>query len=42
MTKLSRRCFLTRGMAGAGMLAGASAIGGALLTTRMAFGAPEQ
>ena len=39
MSKISRRRFLTRGMGGLGALAGASVLGGSLLTTRMAFGA---
>jgi uncharacterized protein (DUF1501 family) len=40
MTRMTRRRFLTRGVTSVGALAGAAALGGSLLTTRMAFGAP--
>ena len=40
MTRITRRRFLTQGVASAGALAGAAALGGSLLTTRMVFGAP--
>jgi uncharacterized protein (DUF1501 family) len=40
MTRITRRRFLTQGVTSAGALAGAAALGGSLLTTRMVFGAP--
>ncbi len=40
MTHITRRRFLSQGAAGAGALAAASLTGGALWTTRLAFGAP--
>ena len=40
MSRITRRRFLTRGVTGLGALAGASVLGGSLLTTRMAFSAP--
>ena len=40
MSRMTRRRFLSRGAMGVGALAGATALGGSLLTTRMAFGAP--
>ena len=41
MTRMTRRRFLTRGASSVGALAGAAALGGPLLTTRMVFGAPN-
>lgn len=41
MTQMTRRRFLSRGATSLGALAGAAALGGTLLTTRMAFGAPN-
>ena len=41
MARISRRGFLSHGAASVGALAGASLLGNALLTTRMAFGAPN-
>jgi uncharacterized protein (DUF1501 family) len=39
MTHITRRRFLSQGVASVSVLAGAAALGGSLLTTRMAFGA---
>ncbi|MBS0389358.1 MAG: hypothetical protein JSR15_12845, partial [Proteobacteria bacterium] len=39
MTRLSRRRFLSQGMAGAGVFAAGSLLGGGLCTTRLAFSA---
>jgi len=39
MPRITRRRFLSHGMAGVSALAGAAALGGSLMTTRMAFGA---
>jgi uncharacterized protein (DUF1501 family) len=41
MTPMTRRRFLTQGATSVGALAGAVALGGSLLTTRMAFAAPS-
>lgn len=41
MNLMTRRRFLSRGVTSLGTLAGAAALGGTLLTTRMAFGAPN-
>jgi uncharacterized protein (DUF1501 family) len=41
MNRMTRRRFLSRGVTSLGTLAGAAALGGTLLTTRMAFGAPN-
>jgi uncharacterized protein (DUF1501 family) len=41
MTRITRRRFLSQGVSSMGALAGAAALGGSLLTTRMVFGAPN-
>ncbi len=41
MSRMTRRRFLSRSATSLGTLAGAAALGGTLLTTRMAFGAPS-
>ena len=41
MSHMTRRRFLTQGVTSVGALAGAAALGGSLLTTRIAFGAPS-
>ena len=40
MSRMSRRRFLTQGVTSVGALVGAAALGGSLLTTRIAFAAP--